>query len=226
MSKSKDLVPFVLSTAIAKEGDGHVTTSAIMKGSVKVGETSPTGLKIFNARQMPFEDYLEIGRLLGAQNRRLQWVIGDWLNLVEDIYPDRYSQAADVTGLSHGTLMNRASICRRYPEERRRDGIAFSIHADVAYLEPRDRERWLDRVVKGDWTREILREHRSAEKSAASSVADPGVTGKSGDGREEHPSENGVPANEVAVVPGDPVPSARTTCPHCGGSLTDAELDL
>lgn len=198
----KELVPFVLSTAIDKQGDGHVTTSALMKGRRKIGETSEVGLTIYEPLKHSFEDYLEIGRLLGNQNRRLQWVIGDWLNLVEDIFPDRYSQAIEVTGLSYGTLMNRASICRHIPEAGRKQGVGFSIHADVAYLKPKEREKWLSRVVKNDWTREILREHKRAEEGE-SSVVDPDVTGN---------------ATRAEVVPGDPVPGSRT-CPHCGGAL-------
>jgi hypothetical protein len=100
-----------------------------------------------------------IGRLIGTNIRRSQWQLGDWLIAVEDVYPDRYSQAAEATRLSPHTLENKASICRKIPLEARRPGVPFSVHAEVAYLEPEERDRWLDRAQENDWTRDELREH-------------------------------------------------------------------
>jgi hypothetical protein len=189
----------VLATAL----DGNEATSTVVQGRKTIAEISPVGLRIHNPEKVPFEDYLEMGRLFGMANRQLMWVIGDWLNIVEKVYPDRYSQATEATGLNRQTLMNRSSICGRIPIERRRLGVGFSIHADLAYLEPKEREKWLDLVKKNDWDRETLREHRkNARELESGPVAEPGVTSAASHGE------------------GELVPGPRL-CPTCGQEIDD-----
>lgn len=144
--------------------DGEATTSVITVDGVIIGETTEVSLRIYEPESHSYELYEHMGRALGNYNRRMQWVVGDWINLVEDIYPDRYSQAIEATGLSKQTLMNRASICRRIPENRRRNGVPFSVHAEVAYLEPHDREEWLDKAAKKGWDRDELRAHKPRKR--------------------------------------------------------------
>lgn len=195
----------VLATATDEES----TTSTLTQGRKKLGEVTAISLRLYEPEKISYEDYLEMGRLFGVANRQLQWVIGDWLNLVEEIFPDRYSQAIEVTGLAKQTLMNRASICGRIPEERRREGLHFSVHAVVAYMEPRERERWLNATVKNDWDRETLVEHiRHEKQKKLSAVGEPAVTGAA-----DNPK------------PGDPVPRSQHqhVCPSCGHAWEDDE---
>lgn len=188
-----------LATAI----DGDESTSTILQGRRPLGEITLVGLKIHEPEKVPYGDYLDMGRLIGVQYRQLQWVVGDWLNLVRDVYPDRYSQAIEVTGLTKQTLMNKASICDRIPYERRREGMHFSVHAEVAYLPAREREKWLNLAWKNDWDRDTLREHRRAARELES-----GPVGK--------PAETGSASHVV----GDPVPGPRT-CPTCGQEIEE-----
>lgn len=145
----------VLATAIDDDG----TTTLLKVGPTILGEATEVGLVFYNADLIPYETMEQIGRLYGTATRRMQWQMGDWLIAVEDIYPDRYTQAAEATRLSPHTLANRASICRKIPIEERRPGVPFSVHAVVAYLEPAERRKWLARAEKEDWTRAELTEH-------------------------------------------------------------------
>lgn len=149
----------VLATAIDADG----TTSALMQGRRQLGETTETALILYDPASIPYELYVDIGTLLGNVNRRCQWLIGDWLVLVEDIFPDRYSQAAEATRLSPTTLANRASVCRKIPSERRRAGVPFGVHAEVAYMTPAEQKRWLDKAEKSDWSRSDLRANMKPE---------------------------------------------------------------
>lgn len=149
---------------LANAMDEESTSSVITVDGVIIGETTETSLRIYEPEAHSYELYEHMGRALGNYNRRMQWVIGDWINLVEDIYPDRYSQAIEATGLAKSTLMNRASICRQIPENRRRNGVPFSVHAEVAYLEPREREQWLDKARKEGWDRDELRAHKPKKR--------------------------------------------------------------
>lgn len=188
----------VLATAI----DGDDSTSTIVQGRKPLGEITLTGLRLHDPENVPYEDYLEMGKLFGIANRQIQWVVGDWLNLVRDIYPDRYSQAMEVTGLAKQTLINRASICDRIPYERRRDGLHFSVHAEVAYLPPKEREKWLNLAWKNDWDRDTLREHRRAARELES-----GPVGDSA-------------VSSSAATNGELEPGPRT-CPTCGQEIEE-----
>jgi hypothetical protein len=181
--------------------DAEATTSVITVDGEIIGETTEVSLKIYEPERHSYELYEHMGRALGNYNRRMQWVVGDWINLVEDIYPDRYSQAVEATGLSRQTLMNRASICRRIPENRRRAGVPFSVHAEVAYLEPRERESWLDQATKNGWERDELRARRRAAKEVG--VGQDAVTSS-------------------AETAGELVRPLHT-CPECGHSWRDEE---
>lgn len=194
---SKKGQSLVLATAMDEES----TTSLIALDGEVIGETSEVGLKIYKPDTHSYELYEKMGRLLGNANRRMQWVVGDWINLVEDVYPDRYSQATEVTGLNKQTLINRASICRRIPEKRRRQGLPFSMHADLAYIDPQEREHWLNEAHKNGWNRDELRDHRAAAKAAK----EVGPVG-----------ETAVTSTASVAEKGELVPGPLHTCPNCG----------
>ena len=181
---------------LANAMDDESTTSVITVDGVIIGETTEVSLRIFEPESHSYELYLHMGKALGNYNRRMQWVIGDWINLVEDIFPDRYSQACEATGLSKQTVMNRASICRKIPENRRRDGVPFSVHAEVAYLEPKEREHWLDKAKTEGWDRDELRAHKPRVKELGPGTARDGSLGLSGS-----PTDTPGPVH---------------TCPECG----------
>lgn len=195
----------VLATAVDEAG----STSTVMQGRKPLGEITETGLVLFEPLALSYEEFEQMGRLFGKANRQLQWVIGDWLIAVEEIYPDRYSQAVEATGLNPQTLMNRRSVCGKIPPNtpqrpnNRRAGVPFSVHAEVAYMEPKERDRWLARAQKEDMTRDILREHlgRTPPQRA--------ITQNAG------PVDNAVETSSAANH-GELVPGPMHTCPSCG----------
>lgn len=194
----------VLATAVDETG----STSTVMQGRNPLGEITETGLVLYDPLALSYEVFEQMGRLFGKANRQLQWVIGDWLIMVEEIYPDRYSQAVEATGLSPQTLMNRRSVCGKIPGgkgpgNRRRAGVPFSVHAELAYLEPKDRDRWLARAEKEDMTREILREHLGRTPPQKAIAQDSG------------PVDNAVVTSSAANH-GELVPGPMHTCPNCG----------
>lgn len=168
---------------------------------------------------MTYERYTALGFFLGKVNRSCAFWIGDWLNFGEEVFGHYVAQAAEATGLAPQTLANRASVCRHIPPSQRRAALPFGVHAEVAYLEPNERIRWLDKAELGQWTRAKLRWEMQVARELASggSVDDLIVTGKIDDetnvlSREEHPV--GVPAATRDFL-GDPVPSHPIQCPHC-----------
>jgi hypothetical protein len=60
-------------------------------------------------------------------------------------------------GLDYQTLRNYAWIARKFEPSRRRSGLPFQHHAEVAALPPAEQDRWLDRAERENWSRTALR---------------------------------------------------------------------
>ena len=95
--------------------------------------------------------------MLGRIHKATAFWIGDWINYGEAAYGEMYAQAVDDLGLDPQTLMNYASVCRRVAGGRRRSGISFSHHAEVASLDPEEQTHWLDQAEAERWSRSELR---------------------------------------------------------------------
>src|SRR5688500_14270600 len=89
--------------------------------------------------------WVEQGRWLGALGRASGWWLGDWIRYGNARYGERYVPAARVTGYDVHSLMNMAWVAGRFAVERRRPGLSFSHHAELASLPPEEQELWLDR---------------------------------------------------------------------------------
>jgi hypothetical protein len=136
------------------------------------------------------------GRWLGALGRASAWWIGDWVRYGSARYGDKYSAASHVTGYDVQSLMNMAYVSSRFEISRRRSGLSFSHHAELAGLAPEDQELWLDRIEAGGLSVRALRtELRHARRRSAARLA-------AAEGRPEH--EDHPPDDEMVE------------CPHCG----------
>lgn len=105
---------------------------------------SDTGLSA--VAQCSYEEWEQLGQRLRQINRASAWWIGDWLTLGSRLFPERYTQAVDETGLALQTLRNYAWVAARIEPERRRTDLTWSHHAELAALEPVAQEQLLDRA--------------------------------------------------------------------------------
>jgi len=117
---------------------------------------------------MPFSDWVEQGRKLGQIGRSAGWWIGDWLNYGNAAYGERYVRAARITGYDVQTLMNMTYVASRFEPCRRRERLSWSHHAELAALEVKTQDRFLqraetERLSVRDLRAEIRRERRSHE---------------------------------------------------------------
>lgn len=148
------------------------------------GVITPVSLNlapIFKGRNLAtaesFDTWAQLGVFFGRVHRSAKWWIGDWLNFGEGAFGERYAQAADSTGLTIAYLQNIAWVARNVLPSRRRDGVSFSSHAEVASLPPDSQTRWLDEAIKSDWSSRDLR--RAIQ---ASERPEPEHDGGGGDG--------------------------------------------
>lgn len=124
--------------------------------------------------EMEYDAYEVLGTALGAFDRACKWWVGDWLIHGEELFPDRYEQAAKLTGLSEHTLLNRVTISRAIPSERRRPLVSYSCHALVSKFNADKQTEWLDYAERNQST---VSELSAAIKEAAKSqqAGDSGV---------------------------------------------------
>lgn len=107
---------------------------------------------------LPFETFESILRAAGEIKTAMSFIIGDLLNFGDARYGERYAQALDATGLSYSTLTNYASVMRKVAPSRRREGLRFGHHSEVAPLQPAQQIEWLDKAEANGWTRAELRD--------------------------------------------------------------------
>jgi hypothetical protein len=100
-----------------------------------------------------------------AVERAGAWCIGDAIIYGEQRYGEKYAQAVGETGLSPERLRVITWVCSRFESDRRRIGLSFESHREVASLDTPDQEKWLDKAERNRWTSKELREQlRTAGK--------------------------------------------------------------
>ncbi len=132
-------------------------------------------------RDLPFEQYVRLGRNIRMLRDASKWWLGDWIIFGEDTYDEKYSQAVEVTDYSLGYLRNIVYTCRNVAPSRRRDDLSFSHHMEVAKLNARDQRRWLGRAVREELSEAVLRELIREEQSLLPNAGDNGATQRSPD---------------------------------------------
>lgn len=101
------------------------------------------------------------------------WWLADWLIYGETTYGwRRYKEAIERTGLDYQTLRNYAWVGRRFDHHRRRSGLSFAHHAEVARLAPPEQDYWLRKAEQQNWSRNELRRTVRASLAAQSDPAE------------------------------------------------------
>lgn len=90
-----------------------------------------------------FEDWLGCGEFINRAKGAVHFWIGDWLNIGEKKWGEKYLQAIKETGYDYQTLRNDKWIASKVDFSRRRDNLTFSHHAEVAEMEPEEQDRLL-----------------------------------------------------------------------------------
>lgn len=113
-----------------------------------------TGLSI--PSKTTFKEWEKIGDQLKSIEGSVLWWLGDWVNFGETAYGEKYSQALEETGYDYGTLRDAAWVSKQC--RFKNDNLSFSHHRQVASLENKDQEKWLDRAEREKWKVEELRQ--------------------------------------------------------------------
>jgi hypothetical protein len=156
-------------------------------------------------------EWVQQGHWLGVVGRGCGWWVGDWVRYGTARYGDRYGPAAEATGYDVQSLMNMAYVAGRFDADRRRRGLSFSHHAEVAGLPRAEQELWLDRVEAGGLSVRALRaELRYARQRAAARAA---LAEARRDKTLEPPAILAPGVRRRRASPGQ---RAEVVCPECG----------
>lgn len=113
--------------------------------------------------RMTFEHWERTGSQLSGIVDSSSWCLGDWLVYGKEQYSDRYRHVLQTVGLDYQTLRNYAWVAGRFPLARRRPGLSFQHHAEVASMLAPDQDRWLDEAQSKGWS---VKQLRAAVKAA------------------------------------------------------------
>ncbi len=104
---------------------------------------TPKGLAIDG--KPPLDAFAELGEMLRTFERTLAFVVGDWINALEDRFGEEASQLIDSTGWSLSTIKTYAWTARKVPEENRLidEGLSYAHHQAVGRLDHKEQKRWL-----------------------------------------------------------------------------------
>jgi hypothetical protein len=124
-------------------------------------------------QNLPERSWEQIGTNLRELVNSSAWWLADWLLFGEATYGwRRYKEAIERTGLDYQTLRNYAWVARRFEHDRRRDGLSFAHHAEVARLSPPEQDYWLRKAEQQKWSRNELRRALRASLAAQSDTTE------------------------------------------------------
>jgi len=105
------------------------------------------------------EAWMRGGEALVAARSERAWELADWAVAGAAAFGDAaLRETAEGLGLGASTVRNCLRTARSFPVHRRRAGLPFSYHQDVAHLPDAEAERLLDAASIGVWSRSALRE--------------------------------------------------------------------
>lgn len=107
------------------------------------GALTAKSLDLSARPNLTIEQLTSMAAFFGQLNSASRWWISDLLHYVEMRHGEYVAHVADATGLAPQTIENIMSVGRRVPATRRRIGVSFSLHAEVAALPPNDQRHWL-----------------------------------------------------------------------------------
>lgn len=99
-----------------------------------------------------YDEWLDYGHRLSRRYSAVQWQTGDWINIGENLFGEKYAQALDDLLFSYGTLRNYASICARIPLEVRNSKLTFHQTKHVACLHPTIQKVVIESAVRNEMT--------------------------------------------------------------------------
>lgn len=138
------------------------TPSSIIHHLEQSGALTPTGLTLPD--DIDFATYEAVGVWIAAVDRGVKWWWGDWLNHGERCV-EHYEQAVATTRKEHETIRVWAWVAEKVPQPIRKPALSWSVHKEVARLDPEVQEELLQRAVEESWGTFQVRQAKKERES-------------------------------------------------------------
>ena len=116
---------------------------------------------------MTFPDWEKTLALIRNISNQHMWWLGDAINWGSARWGEKYSQALEATDYDYDTLAKAAFVAKKFPPLRRRNGLSFNHHRELAGMDEVDQDMWLDRCEGGTLSVHGLRDARRSNAKAA-----------------------------------------------------------
>ena len=107
--------------------------TALLDQLAQNGALRTTGLYLTDPN-ITYEQLEAVGNLLGRMHQSLRFAIGDYLLLMENRFPEQFSQGAEVLGISEDGMREYLRVSEKVPRSIRREKLSWSHHRAVAAL--------------------------------------------------------------------------------------------
>lgn len=179
---------------------------AVPGTATRTGLALPEGLSV--------DEWASYGPRLTMVADSVNFWLGDWWAYGDRRYGESAAQAAP-TGRSVQTLQNAAWVCGKIEPSRRREGLSFGHHAEVAGLEPERQDALLADAEREGWSVGELR-------GRVRGIKQPGGFGSA-------PDEWAAPAAVVEaaerLAPIDLAPCGPLSAPESGQEAPGAAVE-
>lgn len=135
----------------------HPSGLELIRQLEEAGALTPMYLDLSSRPDLSVEACTSLAALFGQINHSSRWWIADLHEYVEMRHGEYVAQIMSATGLAPQTIENIISVGRRVPPSRRRLGVTFSLHAEVAALPPNEQRHWLKVAQEEALTKTELR---------------------------------------------------------------------
>ena len=157
-----------------------VRPTALLDDLARNGALRTTGLYLADPN-LTYNQLEAVGGLLGRMHQSLRFAIGDYLLLLENMYPEKFSQGAEVLGISEEGLREYLRVSEKVPRSIRREKLSWSHHRAVAALSKVNKDGKIESDVRSqrEWLQraetEKLSHHQLRDALRVDEPTDPGV---------------------------------------------------
>lgn len=102
---------------------------------------------------LPFDEWLNLGRDLAAEERNLRWLIGDWCREGHTRFGEqaRFDFLSEQLAIDTRQLKQAAKVAEAFPAHLRASDVPYEVHAYVAALPESQRMEALQRASRERW---------------------------------------------------------------------------
>ncbi len=130
---------------------------ALLSDLEAAGALTSIGLKLTDPN-LSYDTYAAVGVLLGKVREAIQWAIGDYILIGEQLFKERSYQAISEIGVSESGLREYVRVAERVPRSIRRPELSWSHHRAVAALPPPEQKTWLAKASDERLSHHALRD--------------------------------------------------------------------